>query len=225
MLVLVVEDNRDLASNIIDFLALDGIECDYSERGKHAIQLIKENRYDAVVLDINLPDTNGFDVCKKIRETHSTIPILMLTARDSLPDKQQGFDAGTDDYLVKPFALPELEMRLIALSKRSGSLSSAAEFKISDLKIDEANHEVIRANDKIQLPLACWKILLLLANASPAIVTRDQLELKLWPESIPPTDSLKAHFYTLRKLIDKPYSEQLIHSVRGVGYCLKACDD
>ncbi len=218
MLALLVEDNRDLAENILDYLELEDIECDYTDHGNHALQLIQDNNYDVIILDIQLPGSDGYSICTKARALGISTPILMLTAKDTLADKLTGFKAGTDDYLVKPFELEELTMRLLALNKRSmGSTSHSQELSIADLRLNLANQSVYRDKTAINLPPACWKILLELVRQSPSIVSREKLEKILWPDQSPDSEALKSHLYSLRKLIDKPYDKQLIHTKRGLG--------
>ncbi len=229
MLVLIVEDDRDLAANILEYLELGGIECDYAERGNHALKLIKENltasseeSYCVIVMDVQLPEMDGLAICREIRKNKITTPVIMLTARDSLADKLAGFNCGADDYLVKPFELPELEARIKVLGKRleqnpGGVLTT----HIGDLVVNEAEHIITRGNKTINLTRACWTILIELIKNSPNIVKKERLEFILWPDKPAKPESLKAHLYSLRKAIDGECEEKLIHTVRNVGVRIK----
>lgn len=220
MTVLLVEDNSDLAASVIDFLELEGIESDYAQRGDQALALIETNHYDAIILDLNLPQVSGLTVCHTLRQSGSRVPVIMLTALDTLKDKLTGFDMGADDYLVKPFDMPELAARLRVLLGRSQTNRSAV-IAIGDLRIDIDKRQITRADDTIEVGPAHWKLLAKLARSSPNVVSRSELERELWQESPPDSEALKSHLYTLRKLIDKPYKEQLLHTYRGIGVALK----
>ncbi|PCK08801.1 MAG: two-component system response regulator [Alteromonadaceae bacterium] len=219
MLVLLAEDNRDLAASVLDYLEMNDFECDYAERGDHALQLARESRYDVFVLDVMMPGMDGLNLCQTLRDEGHNQPIIMLTARSSLQDKLAGFEAGADDYLVKPFDMPELVARLHAVSKR-GQVSSN-KIILADLEIDQDNHQVFRSGKAIDLSPVCWKLLVALAQASPRVLSRRELENVVWKDSPPDSEALKSHMYTLRKLIDKPFPKPLIHTFRGVGVALR----
>lgn len=219
MLVLLAEDNRDLAASVLDYLEMQGFECDYAERGDHALQLVRENTYDVLVLDVMMPGMDGLSLCQTLRQNGYHQPVIMLTARDTLEDKLAGFEAGADDYLVKPFDLPELAARIRAISKRKSS--AVAKLQVADLEIDLDDHRVSRAGQTIELSPACWKILVALMQASPKVLSRRELENVLWKDSPPDSEALKSHIYTLRKLVDKPFDEPLIHTLRGIGVTLR----
>ncbi|WP_188151770.1 response regulator transcription factor [Teredinibacter waterburyi] len=219
MLILLVEDNRDLAASVLDYLELQEFDCDYAERGDHALQLSKENTYDAMILDIMMPGMDGLSLCKTLREHGNNAPVIMLTARDTLDDKLSGFEAGADDYLVKPFDLPELAARLRAITKRK--ITSSSKLQVADLEVNLDDHIVTRAGTTIDLSPACWKLLVALIQASPKVMSRFELESVLWKDSPPDSEALKSHMYTLRKLVDKPFDRALIHTLRGVGIALR----
>jgi len=219
MLVLLVEDNRDLAASVLDYLELEDFDCDYAERGDHALELCRDNTYDALILDIMMPGLDGLSLCKTLREHGNNAPVIMLTARDTLDDKLAGFDAGADDYLVKPFDLPELAARIRAITKRK--VSTGSMLKVADLEVNLDNHQASRAGKPIDLSPACWKLLVALIQASPRVMSRYELENVLWKDSPPDSEALKSHLYTLRKLVDKPFEFPLIHTLRGVGVALR----
>ena len=219
MLVLLAEDNRDLAASVLDYLEMQGFECDYAERGDHALELVKDTVYDAMILDIMMPGMDGLNLCQTLRRHGHNQPVIMLTARDTLQDKLAGFDAGADDYLVKPFDLPELTARLKAISKRKNT--SGAKLQVADLEVDQDSHQVYRAGQLIDLSPACWKLLVALMQTSPNVMSRRELENVLWKDTPPDSEALNSHIYTLRKLVDKPFSTPLIHTLRGVGVTLR----
>jgi DNA-binding response OmpR family regulator len=218
MKLLLVEDDPDISENIIDFLERHGNSLDYAMDGDFALELLHENNYDAVILDINLHGLNGFEICKRIRQNmRLKIPVLMLTARVMLGDKVQGFESGADDYLTKPFDLEELLLRLRALTRRYRQCVASV-FRVADLTLDPENGLAERDGVRITLPHACFRILLRLMEKYPGIVTREELEFDIWKDQPPMSNSLKSHFYMLRRLVDKPFDKQLLHCIRGRGY-------
>ena len=223
MVVLVVEDNSALAANMIEFLEAHGFECDYAGNGNLGLSLAMSQPFNAIVLDIMLPGKDGMRVCSALREAGINTPILMLTARDTLDDKLQGFQAGTDDYLVKPFDLPELVARLQVLTKRISKCD--VKLSVGDLVMDVDLRKVTRAGQLIELNKACWQILEVLLKTSTKDVTRQQKEHIIWPEQLPESDVLKSHIYKLRQLVDKPFDKPLIQTVRGVGIVLNGEQD
>ncbi len=218
--VLIVEDNHDIVDNITDFLEAKGFLLDFAMDGIGGLHLAITNEYDVIVLDIMLPGMDGITLCGKLRqEARNETPVLMLTARDTLEDKLSGFDSGADDYLVKPFALQELEARIRALSgRRSRSLRT---LRVSDLVLDLGSLEVKRGNTAIELNNICTAILKILMEASPHLVTRSRLEHALWGDTPPDSDALRSHMYTLRKKIDKPFGTHLVETVHGKGFRLR----
>jgi DNA-binding response OmpR family regulator len=218
MRILVIEDNRDIAANLGDFLEDRGHTVDYAADGVTGLHLAVVNDFDAVVLDLNLPGIDGIEVCKKLRmEARKQTPVLMLTARDSLDSKLAGFDSGADDYLVKPFALQEVEARLLVLARRIKTQAPRT-LVISDLEYNLDTLEVWRAGEPIQLNPTALKILQALMEASPSVVTRNELETKVWGEELPDSDSLRVHIHGLRAAIDKPFPVALIQTRHGIGY-------
>jgi len=172
-----------------------------------------------------LPRLEGTEVVKRLREAGSNLPVLMLTARGELPDKLAGFRAGTDDYLTKPFALAELEVRLEALILRSQRHAHSRVLEVADLRFDLSTQQVTRGTRALQLHAACRKLLELLMRESPAIVSRERLESVLWGEERPDRDVLRSHIYELRKRIDGDNIHKLIHTLPRVGYRIAPSDD
>jgi DNA-binding response OmpR family regulator len=221
MHLLVIEDNPDLVANIADFLENRGHTLDIAYNGFAGLGFALEHEYDAVILDLMLPGLDGFEVCAKLREAGRRLPVLMLTARDSLEDKLDGFDSGADDYLVKPFALLELEARLRALvRRREGMTAPAPRLQVADLVLDLSTRRLTRAGQPLDLAPIPMKLLELLMRQAPKLVSRAELERAVWGDQPPDSDALRAHLHLLRQVIDKPYSRTLLHTVRGFGYRL-----
>jgi DNA-binding response OmpR family regulator len=220
MLLLLAEDDRDLAAAIMDYLDLENISCDYAPNGQIALErlLSAQQHYDVIILDINMPFINGITLCQTLRAKHIITPCLMLTARDTLNDKLLGFASGADDYLIKPFAMPELVVRLQALCRRH---QATPHVQIADLVLDVVRHQAYRAGELLALSQSEWLLLLSLARASPQIVSREQLEDCLWPDGAPSKDALKMALYRLRHIIDENSHTPLVQTVRGVGVALR----
>jgi len=218
--ILIVEDNPDLAENIADFFESQGHLLDFAMDGIGGLHLALTEDYDVIILDIMLPRMDGLTFCRKLREEGAKqTPVLMLTARDTLSDKLEGFNAGADDYLVKPFELEELAARIKALVRRSDPMEKEI-LQIADLLVDIGKMQVYRANSQIDLTRVCFKILTLLMQASPNVVSRKEIEHALWSDMPPGSDALRSHIYSLRQAIDKPYKHHLIHTIHGIGYKL-----
>ncbi|MGH8050687.1 MAG: response regulator transcription factor [Arenimonas sp.] len=218
MRILVIEDNRDIAANLGDFLEDRGHTVDYAADGVAGLHLAVVNDFDAIILDLNLPGMDGLEVCKRLRaEGRKQTPVLMLTARDSLDSKLAGFESGADDYLVKPFALQEVEARLAVLARR-GKAAQPRVLHVADLEYNLDTLEVMRGGQSIQLNPTALKILQSLMEASPSVVTRLELENRVWGEELPDSDSLRVHIHGLRAAIDKPFDKALIQTRHGIGY-------
>lgn len=218
--VLIIEDNPAIVDNISDFMTPKGFILDFALDGIGGLHLALTQEYDVIVLDLMLPGMDGITLCKKLRkEADKQVPVIMLTARDTLDDKLLGFESGADDYLVKPFALKELEARVRALAKRRAKDKKV--LSVSDLTMDLGSFEVSRAGEKLILNNACISILRLLMEASPNVVSRQEMEHALWGDMPPGSDVLRSHLYNLRKQVDKPFDLTLIHTVHGVGFKLK----
>ena len=173
-----------------------------------------------------LPRLDGREVLRRLRgEAQSDVPVVMLTARDELPDKITGFRAGADDYLTKPFALPELEVRLEALIARASGRGRSRMLQVADLRYDLTTLEVSRQGQPLHLFPACRKLLEVLMQCSPAAVGRDRLEYALWSDDPPDGDALRSHIYDLRRSVDGPYPVKLIHTIPRVGYRLAVIND
>lgn len=224
--LLLIEDNRDIAEMVGDFLQARGYILDYAADGITGLHLAVVNDYDVIVLDLMLPGLDGLDLCRKLREeARNSTPLLMLTARDTQQDKITGLNAGADDYLVKPFDIRELEARIRALLRRGRGTVAAAQLKVADLTLDTATLQVSRANQTLTLTPIALKMLTCLMRASPRVVSRAELERQVWGDVLPDSDTLRSHLYTLRKTIDKPFAKALLHTVHGTGYRLADYDE
>jgi DNA-binding response OmpR family regulator len=221
--ILLVEDHKPLAQAVGAYLESAGFIMDYAHDGLCALHLATTQRYDAIILDISLPGIDGLTICLRLRQdAHLSTPILMLTARDQLQDKLAGFQHGADDYLIKPFDMPELEARIVALIRRERGELDEAVYKIHDLSFDTRTMQVIRNGQMIHLSPTCLRILRILMRESPNLVTREQLEQELWGELTPDSDTLRSHLYKLRKAIDKPFDLPLLETQQGLGFRLIA---
>lgn len=223
--VLVIEDHLDIAENIGDYLAAQGHIVDFAMDGISGMHLALTGDFDVIVLDLMLPGMDGLTLCRRYREaSDKQTPILMLTARDTLDDKLVGFRSGADDYLVKPFALEELSVRLTALARR-GLQQAKSRLQVEDLELDLGTMTATRAGKPLELNRACLTILQMLMKSYPNLVTRQDLETALWGDEPPGSDSLRSHLYTLRTRIDKPFSVPLLRTVHGIGYRLAGKDE
>ena len=219
--ILIVEDNHDIAEMMYAFFERRDYTMDYASSGGVALNLLSDNEYDVVVLDLMLPDIDGIDVCKRARnELNVSSPILMLTARDTLMDKVSGLDSGADDYLVKPFELLELEARINALIRRKRNPVEDEILQVEDLTLNPGTLQVKRGDVEIELSPIGLKILTMLLVAAPKVVVRREIEQEVWGDILPDSDTLRSHLYNLRKAIDKPFEKKLLHTIQSRGYRL-----
>lgn len=222
MRVLVVEDNRNLMSNLFEYFEPLGHTLDAAPDGPTGLHLALTQTYDVVVLDWGLPRLDGHEVLRRLREAGRDLPVLMLTARDELPDKVAGFRAGADDYLTKPFELQELELRLEALVSRARGRGRGRVLQVADLKLDLTTLEVSRGGRALHIFPAGRRLLEVLMLESPAVVTRERLEQALWDDDPPDGNMLRSHIYELRRSVDGDFDAKLIQTVARVGYRLAA---
>ena len=220
-LILLIEDNRGIAEMVGEFLERRGYGLDYATDGNTGLRLATQNGYDVIVLDLMLPGIDGLELCRRLRsEAKVSTPVLMLTARDTLEDKLVGLDAGADDYLVKPFEIRELEARVRALIRRDRRQVSAEVLKVGELVLDTATLRVQREGQELAVSPIGLKLLTILMRESPRVVSRRDIEREVWGESLPDSDTLRSHLYNLRKIIDKPFDKQLLHTIHSAGYRL-----
>lgn len=219
--VLLVEDTQSLAAEVYDYLEDQGISVDYAAAGHEATKLAMKHNYDVIVLDVMLPDASGYDICQHMKQECSPVPaIIMLTARDSIEDKSQGFEAGADDYLTKPFSLRELLLRCKALARRQ-RLHQSQEVSIGDLVINQGQKTAYREQLPLRLSQIDFKILALLVDAYPNAVSRQQMLDAIWGDARPDSDVLRSHIYVLRRELDKPFSQPMLKTIHGIGFKLE----
>lgn len=218
--LLLIEDNAALLQNLYDYFEGHGYELDSARDGIAGLALATGGDHDLIVLDLNLPRLDGLTLCRRLRgEWGVSTPLLMLTARDAVEQRVDGLRAGADDYLIKPFALAELEARMEALLRR-GRPATGAVLRCADLMLDVANAHAERAGCLLELTPTGLKLLEALLRASPRLVRRGELEHLLWPDQPPDSDALRTHIHGLRQAVDRPFAVPLIKTVRGIGYRL-----
>lgn len=226
MHVLIVEDHPDIVANLVAFLEPLGYTLDIARSGTAALALARADMFDAIVLDLSLPGIDGIEVCRTLRRDDGlATPILMLTARDQEHDKLTGFEAGTDDYLVKPYSLPELDARLRALVRRARGEHVRNILRVGELQADPGRAEVRRAGRLLSLTPTAYRILLVLMRNAPNLVPRAVLERELWGDNPPDSDALRTHIHALRQALDKPFATPMLRTVPGAGYRLAADDE
>jgi DNA-binding response OmpR family regulator len=224
--ILLVEDHAELAATVGEFLEGQGYSVDFAADGLTAMHLGATEPFDAIVLDLNLPGMDGIEVCRRLRkDARKATPIIMLTARDQLDDKLLGFDVGADDYLVKPFELAELAVRIEALIRRERGDVSETVYRIADLELDTEREIAIRAGKRLKLSPRSFDILKILMRQSPAVVSRRELEKEIWGDEVPDSDVLRSHVYNLRRIVDRPFDQQLIETLSGRGFRLAEAND
>lgn len=217
MQLLLVEDDPSLASGLQRALQNEGFAVNHVGTGKHALQVVKAETPDIVILDLGLPDIDGLEVLRQIRKVQSALPVLLLTARDTLDDKVAGLDSGADDYLAKPFDMPELLARLRVLERRLGTAQSNA-ITIGDVSLETTSHQVIAGGEELELSKREYMLLKALMENAGKVQTRNSLESKLysWEDEIA-SNALEVHIHNLRKKLGADF----IKTVRGVGYTVK----
>jgi DNA-binding response OmpR family regulator len=221
--VLLLEDDPILSKEIISFLETKGIKCEVYFDGELFSRKLKNGNYDAFLLDINVPKLNGLDVCKRIRETNKITPIIMLTAFGEIEDKIDAFSIGADDYLVKPFHLEELYLRIQSLIKRVQTKETPIEtMEVSDLVINVSDKVVTRNNVEINLTPKEFRLICILGEAKGKVVSKQQISEILWDYHIETNqNTIEVYINFLRNKIDKNQKCKLIHTKVGFGYYLK----
>lgn len=218
--VLLVEDNRAIQANIADYFSMQGAVLDFATQGKQGLALALQHYYDVVVLDLTLPQLDGLDVCALLRRNATRhIPVLMLTARDSLQHKLEGFGAGADDYLVKPFDLAELWARVQVLAKRH---VQHPVLTLGNISLNRHLHQLKCAEVIVNLKPIAFQLLSVLLQAHPRPVSRSELCSKIWGDEPTESDALRSHLYQLRKVLQQHGATVTIETKLGVGYVLSA---
>ncbi len=219
--VLVVEDEAKMAALVRKALELEGYSVDIAQNGTDAVWLATENEYDTIVLDVMIPEPDGFEVCRRLRADGRWAPILLLTARDSVDDRVVGLDAGADDYLAKPFSFDELYARLRALTRR-GAPQRPPVLEVGDLRLDPATHRVTRADKDVDLSPKEFALLDLFMRHPDEVLSRTKILEHVWDFAYDGTSNVvDVYVRYLREKIDRPFDRTTLETVRGVGYRLR----
>lgn len=222
MKILVVEDEKKVALALQKGLESEHYNVQVALTGEEGFYLLCSREFDLVVLDLMLPGRDGMEILRTLRRSKARTPVLILTARDTLEDKILGLDLGADDYLVKPFAFPELTARIRALLRR-GRGDEVLKLKLADLEMDLVKRAVVRGKQAIPLTAMEFEILEYLIRNQGHVVTREMLAREVWKETeraTPLDNVIDVHIGRLRKKIDEPFKGKLLHTVRGVGFIL-----
>lgn len=223
MRILVVEDERKVAQALREGLERQGYEVAVAQTGQEGFLFLNAQAFDLLVLDLRLPDRDGLEVLMALRQRGISAPVLVLTARDAIEDRVVGLDSGADDYLVKPFAFPELLARIRALLRRGG-MEPATKLKLADLEMDLVARQVVRTGAVLQLTAREFDLLEYLLRQSGHVVSREMLARDVWkqPRRATPLDNvIDVQMARLRRKVDDPFAIKLIHTVRGVGFVLR----
>jgi two-component system OmpR family response regulator len=221
MHVLVVEDDVRMAAALRRGLRVEGIVTDVANNGREALRMVRLAEFDAVVLDVMLPDIDGFETCRRLRAGHMWAPIIMLTARDSVHDRVRGLDEGADDYLTKPFSLAELLARLRALSRR-GPVERPAVLQVGDLRLNPATREVWRRETRVDLTAREFALLETFMRRPGHVLSQSQLLEAAWDVAYEHRSNVvEVYIWYLRQKIDRPFGVRSLETVRGIGYRLR----
>jgi two-component system response regulator MprA len=219
--LLVVDDDPALARTLRRALGVEGYDVECAGDGAEALQRLSAGRFDAVVLDVSMPRLDGLAVCRRMRERRDRTPVLMLTARDAVGDRVSGLDAGADDYLVKPFALDELNARVALLRRANGDGEHADRLAYLDLTLDLATHRAHRGDRLLELTRTELRLLELLLRNPDQVLPRDMIYERVWGHDLSATsNSLDVYVGYLRRKTEEAGESRLIHTVRGVGFLL-----
>lgn len=224
MRILVVDDDRAVRESLRRSLSFNGYTVETASDGMEALDSIKSERPDAVVLDVMMPRLDGLEVCRRLRSTGDDLPILVLTARDSVSERVSGLDAGADDYLPKPFALEELLARLRALLRRAGAdvAADSESMEFSDLRLDPVTRDVSRGERSISLTRTEFALLEMLMANPRRVLTRGRILEEVWGYDFPTSgNALEVYIGYLRRKTEADGEPRLIHTVRGIGYVLR----
>lgn len=223
MRILVVEDEKKIAKALKEGLEAEHYEITVARTGEEGFYLVSSQTFDLVLLDLMLPGRDGIEVLSTLRSRELQTPVLILTAKDAVEDRVLGLDSGADDYMVKPFAFPELLARIRALLRR-GRADQVLKLKLADLEMDLVTREVIRGGKSIDLTGREYELLEYLLRNHGRVVSREMLTRDVWQETsrvIPLDNVIDVHITHLRRKIDDPFDTKLLHTVRGVGFILR----
>ena len=221
MRILVVEDEHRVASFVSRALQENGYEVDLTDTGEKVVELVMQNCYDGILLDVRLPGRNGIQVCRELRAARIDTPVLMLTARTLVEQRVEGLDAGADDYLTKPFAVSELLARLRALVRRRTNAGGRV-LRYADVELDRHQRRVTRAGRVISLTAKEFALLEFLLSRAPDVVSRNEIIEHVWDMQFDPgTNLVEVYINRLRQKISTGSDAKIIQTVHGVGYCLR----
>ncbi len=219
--VLFVDDDHALSYVTATYLEAIGYEVEHAQDGIGALLATHRRPFDVMVLDVDMPQMSGLEVVRRARsEFRLSIPILMLSGRAGLADKLAGLDAGADDYLTKPFATAELRARIEGLVRRTQRPALKERITIGDLTIEVQEHQATRAGRRLEFSPVAWQLLVMLARASPMVVSRERFEDEVWKGALPESDTLRSHIHNLRRIVDRPFARPMIETVVGTGFRL-----
>lgn len=225
MRILIIEDDATIAANLYDYFEAHGHSIDAAGDGVTGLHLAVSQTFDVIVLDLGLPGMDGLSLARKLREeAHIETPILMLTARDTLDDKLEGFSRGADDYLVKPFSLKEVEARLTAMHRRSSGRTTSRLLEWGQLTLDPKTMAVMFSGNEVKLPPKCLRILELLMREPGRVISRDEIERLVWGETQETSDTLRSHLHTLRRALTAAGGHDPVETLHGIGYRLRNND-
>ncbi|MCV6624185.1 MAG: response regulator transcription factor [Cellvibrionaceae bacterium] len=219
MLILIVEDDRDLAANIAAYLNLFDIDCDFAFNGQAALTLCEEQEYDIILLDIMMPKMDGYTVCETLKKKGVNTPVIILTSCDDDEEQLKGFMVGADDYISKPCSLPILKARIDVIQKRKTMAEN--KIQIGDLEVDLIREQATRQESKIKLSPTAFKLLAYLAQKSPDVVSREELEAHLWPNKTVKASNFNVHVHAIRAALDKPFDTAMLHTLVGAGLAIR----
>jgi two-component system, OmpR family, response regulator MprA len=223
MRILVVDDEPAVREALERILRLEGFDVEMARDGREAVRSQASAPADAILLDVLMPELDGLEACRRMRDTGDRTPVLMLTARDEVGDRVAGLEAGADDYLPKPFALEELLARLRALLRRSGWMDQREVLRFDDLELDPHSHEVRRGERLVELTRTEFLLLELFLHHPRQVLTRSQIFDRVWGYDFgPASNSLEVYVGYLRRKTEAAGEPRLLHTVRGVGYVLRA---
>jgi len=221
MRILLVEDEAKVAGFVKRGLVAERYAVDVAPDGKQGLEFARSFQYDLIILDLTLPELDGNTVLKRVRAADTEVPVLILTARDAVQDKVSNFEAGADDYLTKPFAFAELQVRVKALLRR-GPVNRASTVRLKDLELDRLSQQVKRAGKRIELTTKEYSLLEYLMSNAGRVLSRNMIIEHVWDESFDGlTNVVDVYIRHLRKKVDDPFEAKLIHTVRGVGYAVR----
>jgi two-component system response regulator MprA len=220
--ILVVDDDRSVRDAVRRALTLGGYEVESADDGREALQRLSTAPPDAVVLDVGMPEIDGLEVCRRVRSSGDRVPILMLTARDSVSDRIDGLDAGADDYLVKPFDIGELKARIRALLRRTTGAGDPDTLVFEELRLDSGRHGVSAGDEFVELTRTEYQLLELLMLNPRRVLTHSVIYERVWGYDFgPASNALRVYVGYLRRKLQQTGARDLIHTVRGVGYSLR----